>query len=454
MCTHHCKIQKQPGTKVVTIFKKLKPNLLPYIWGIALLLNVKSYAQTGNKSVDTVTVDINTVEQRFVSQDLAIIAARYDVDIAKTNVLQSKLWYNPNVTYSQTLYNNGTDKFFDTSNPGNSTDYNGEWSVQIQQMISYAGRHVNQVKLNKIDLERAQFTFEEVVRTLKLQMYHDFSAMNGDEQKASLYKKQIAALDTLIASANKALSLGVSSKNDLLRLQAEEMNDHNQLLNTESELQDNETDLKILLHYPVNIYLKTKKDTGSEEVTIPTLADVLNAANQNRGDLKLSHKTIDYQVQNLKLQRSLAVPDLAIGLDYDKAGSAGYDYSGISISTDLPVFNRNQGQIRAAKYSISKAQINDTLEATTVQDEVEGAYFKLLQYKIRVDANDKSYADDLDQLETNAVKNYEKKLISLLDFLDQMRAYTAAKSDLIDMDTNYFSARQNLNYQVGTTMVK
>src|SRR6185437_583907 len=133
MCTHHCKIQKQPGTKVVTIFKKLKPNLLPYIWGIALLLNVKSYAQTGNKSVDTVTVDINTVEQRFVSQDLAIIAARYDVDIAKTNVLQSKLWYNPNVTYSQTLYNNGTDKFFDTSNPGNSTDYNGEWSVQIQQ---------------------------------------------------------------------------------------------------------------------------------------------------------------------------------------------------------------------------------------------------------------------------------------------------------------------------------
>ena len=417
---------------------------------VCLFLSFKTYAQTSLAASDTVVITIQDAEQRFITQDLAIIAARYDIDIAKTNVMQSKLWYNPNVTYSQTFYNNETKKFFDT-NPHTT---NGEWNVQIQQMISYAGRHVNQVKLDKIDVERAQYTFEEVVRALKLQMYKDFSSVNGDQQKATLYKRQIVSLDTLIASTKKQLSLGVSSKNDLVRLQAEELNDKNQLLATESDLQDNETDLKILLHYPLKSYLKTQNNNVSDITSLPALADVLNTANQSRGDLKYTHKTIDYQVQNLRLQRSLSVPDLSIGLDYDKAGSAGYDYSGISISSDIPFFNRNQGQVAAAKFQISKAQVSDTLQSTTVEEEVSGAYFKLFKYREQFDATDKSYAGDLDQLEKSAVDNYGKKLISLLDFLDQMRTYTSAKSDLIDLNTNYFNARQNLNYQVGTTIIK
>ncbi len=450
MCTDNRQIHEQSRANVVKIDKKLKFILHISSLVFVLLFAFKSNAQTSLAPSDTVTITLQDAEQRFISQDLAIIAAKYDVDIAKTNVLQSKLWYNPNVTYSQTFYNNGTKKFFDT-NPESS---NGEWSVQLQQMISYAGRHVNQVRLDKLDVERAQFTFEEVVRALKLQMYNDFSTVNGDQQKASLFKRQIVSLDTLIASTKKQLTLGVSSKNDLVRLQAEELNDKNQLLTTESELQDNETDLKILLHYPLKSYLKTKNNEALDQTQLPALADVINTANQNRGDLKYSHKTIDYQVQNLKLQRSLGVPDLSIGLDYDKAGGAGYNYSGIGISSDIPFFNRNQGQIAAAKYEISKAQVNDTLQATTVENEVEGAYFKLFKYKQQYDATDKNYASDLDQLETNAVNNYEKKLISLLDFLDQMRTYTSAKSDVIDLKTNYFNARQNLNYQVGTTIIK
>jgi cobalt-zinc-cadmium efflux system outer membrane protein len=450
MCIYDHQMPEVSLPKVVKINKKLKFTFLLCLWGICLSISFKTYAQNNLQASDTVTINIQDAEQRFITQDLAIIAAKYDVDIAKTNVLQSKLWYNPNVTYSQTFYNNGTKKFFDTD--PNST--NGEWNVQIQQMISYAGRHVNQVKLDKIDVERAQYTFVEVVRALKLQMYNDFSAVYGDQQKASLFKRQIISLDTLIASTKKQLTLGVSSKNDLIRLQAEELNDKNQLLATESDLQDNETDLKILLHYPLKSYLKTQNNSVSDLASLPAMADVLNAANQNRGDLKYSHKTIDYQVQNLRLQRSLAVPDLSIGLDYDKAGSAGYDYSGISISSDIPFFNRNQGQIAAAKYQISKAQVSDTLQSTTVEEEVAGAYFKLFKYKEQFDATDKNYASDLDQLEKSAIDNYGKKLISLLDFLDQMRTYTSAKSDLIDLKTNYFNAGQNLNYQVGTTIIK
>ena len=297
-----CKVRKPSEPKAIRIFKKLKRNALFCLLGILLTYSMQSFGQNRVPGVeDTVKLDIQAAEQRFISQDLALIAAKYDVDIAKSNILQAKLWYNPNLSYGQTLYNYNTHKFFDLSNNDNGTS-NGEWNVQLQQLISYAGRYTNLVKLNKIDAERAEFVFDEVIRTLKLEMYKDFSTLYGDQQKAIIFHNQITALDTLISSSRKQLSLGVSSKNDLVRLQAEIQDDRNQLLAIESELQDNESDLKILLHYPINNYLKVQSGPTNSGFQMPPLGDVLNTANQNRGDLKLSHKSwiMKFRILNCK----------------------------------------------------------------------------------------------------------------------------------------------------------
>jgi len=422
---------------------------------ILLLFSTAAQAQS-LKSADTIRIDIKTAEQRFIQQNLSILAAKYDVDIAKTNILQARLWYNPNITYSQTLYNYATNRWFDISNTPdkNGNPGNGDVNIQLQQLISYAGRHTDLVRLNKIDAQRAQYTFEEVVRALKLELYNDFSTLFGDQQKVKLYDNQISALNNLIKSTEEQLKLGVSSKNDLTRLEAERQDDRNQLLNSQSELQDAETDLKILLHYPIGAYLVVENGLPNSNFETPPLATVLNTANQNRGDLKLSQKSVEYEQQNLKLQRALAVPDLNIGGMYDRAGGAGYNYTGISLSSDIPIFNRNQGSVLAAKYQIRKALLSDSLQMNTVQSEVEGAYMKLQKYKIQYDAVDKNYSKDLEDMVSNAISNYNKKLISLLEFLDQMRAYTSAKSGIIDMNTNYFNAIENLNYQVGADIIK
>jgi len=415
------------------------------------LLFVASIAW-GQAKTDTVKLDIKAAEDRFVHQNMAILAAKYDVEIAKTNILQAQLWYNPNLTYGQTLYNYSTHKLFDVSNNDNGTG-NGELYLQLQQLISYAGRHTNLVKLNKIDADRAQYVFEEVVRSLKLELYNDFGTLYADQRKAALFASQIKALNNLIQSTEEQLKLGVSSKNDLVRLKAERQDDQSQLLQVQSELLDAETDVKTLLHYPIGTFVVTESDLPKMSQELPPLVNLLNTA-QNRGDLKLANKTVDYESQNLKLQKSLAVPDLNIGAEYDRAAGAGYNYTGISLSSDIPVFNRNQGAVLAAKYSIEKAKLNDSLQYFTVRNQVEGAYAKLLQNKMAFESLDKGYEADLEELATNAVNNYNKKLISLLEFLDQIRSYTSAKAAFIEMNANYFNAIQNLNYQVGSDTIK
>ena len=56
----------------------------------------------------------------------------------------------------------------------------------------------------------------------------------------------------------------------------------------------------------------------------------------------------------MRLQRSLAFPEVSVKGTYDKAGNFINDYWAIGLSVSLPIFNRNQGNIRAAKISIAQ----------------------------------------------------------------------------------------------------
>jgi cobalt-zinc-cadmium efflux system outer membrane protein len=58
---------------------------------------------------------------------------------------------------------------------------------------------------------------------------------------------------------------------------------------------------------------------------------------------------LDQNNHNLALQKAMAVPDITIGSTYDQHSSYANNYVGLEISLPLPLFNRNQGNIKNAK---------------------------------------------------------------------------------------------------------
>ena len=73
-----------------------------------------------------------------------------------------------------------------------------------------------------------------------------------------------------------------------------------------------------------------------------------------RPDLKLAQVSIKASEADVRLQRSLAFPEVSVKGTYDKAGNFINDYWAIGLSVSLPIFNRNQGNIRAAKISVAQ----------------------------------------------------------------------------------------------------
>jgi cobalt-zinc-cadmium efflux system outer membrane protein len=184
--------------------------------------------------------------------------------------------------------------------------------------------------------------------------------------------------------------------------------------------------------------------------------------------VQLAATDVQWNQQNLKLQKSAGAPDLMVGTEYDRRSSYVNNLWSINAGIDIPIFNRNQGNIHAAKFEVMQAQSFDSLQQQTARSEVVSAYGQFMRIRQVRDsvyaepgiisgngpANPGSYSEDLDVLFRNAITNFSLRRISLIEFLDQLRTYEDARRSLITLDSDYFLAAQQLNYVTGTAVIR
>ncbi len=73
-------------------------------------------------------------------------------------------------------------------------------------------------------------------------------------------------------------------------------------------------------------------------------------------DLKITETQIQSEQTNLALQKAMRIPDITLGANGTEWGSYVYNYNSLSLSFDLPVWNRNQGNIKIAENKIEEMQ--------------------------------------------------------------------------------------------------
>jgi len=110
-------------------------------------------AQTG--SADTLKLTITEAEERFLKNNLQLLAQHYNIDIANAKVITARLFPNPNFSINNGVA--GTDE----SNP------TAEQSAGLSQLIITAGKRNKNIQLAKIGAEQARYQFFDLLRTLK-----------------------------------------------------------------------------------------------------------------------------------------------------------------------------------------------------------------------------------------------------------------------------------------------
>lgn len=394
------------------------------------------------------TLTLKEAEQRFLERNLSLIAERYNIDMAQAQVLQAKLFENPVISLEQNVYNRLNGKYFDFGKEGEAV-------VEIEQVIHLAGQRNKQVRLEKINKEIAEYQFEEVMRTLRQELNEKFVEVYFLSKSIAIYEKEVNSLQVLLGGMKIQQEKGNISLMEISRLESMLFSLRKEKNERENDLLTTRGELNLLLNLPEDTQVQLSLDEEvlqQLDLSQLSFAD-LKAIINERSDQKIARSTVNASRANLKLQKSMAFPEFSVKGNYDRVGNFINDYFAIGVSLSVPIFNRNQGNIKAARFSIQQAGVQQEYAANRADMELFTAYTSLEKATQLYQSTNMDLERNFEKLITGVNENFTRKNISLLEFIDYYDSYKETCIQLYEIKKNVFLAMENLNTVVGQNVL-
>jgi cobalt-zinc-cadmium efflux system outer membrane protein len=135
---------------------------------------------------------------------------------------------------------------------------------------------------------------------------------------------------------------------------------------------------------------------------------------------------------------------------YDFTHVSGENTASIFVNFELPVFNRNQGEIARTGYALTQAQEQQQEASDTVLSDVANAYEALRSNDEVVQLYTSGYLRQAEDSRDISEYAYRRGAASLLDFLDAERSYRSIQLAYRQALASYMTALEQLKEAVGT----
>jgi len=410
----------------------------------------KIQAQESNMFKDTIKISQDSAETIFLRNNFQVLAQRYNVDAQKALIIQAKLLPNPNFSFSRgpliPIYDPGS------SYPHSNFFSNSENAASVSQLILLAGKRNKQIKIAEANAKLSEYQLFDLIRTLKYTLRTDFFSIYYLQQSAKVYDKEIQSLQHVVDAFNLLSGKGYIAEKEVIRVKAQLYSlksEYNDLIN---QINDTESELRLVLQVK-NVFIFPVVNNFKIDSLNPdkySVATLIDTAYKNRTDLLIAKTNTSINKLNYDYQKALAVPDITASFSWDRQGSYATNFNSAGIAIDLPFFNRNQGNIKSAKFMINNTDYTEKSVAATVEEQIRRALQKAYDNDKLLHSIDPKFNADFDRLLGEVLKNYEKRNMGLLDFLDFYDSYKQNVLQINSLQLNRVNAFENLNFYTAT----
>lgn len=394
------------------------------------------------------TYSLQDLEAKFIESNSALIASRFNVDRADAEIVQERVWQNPTFSISEVnLWKNSSAEELPYMF-GKYGKYQ-QVSMELEQLIETAGKRSKRVSLKKLEKNTALFEYEELLRELKKELRVAFYTLGRIQSEEVQLNNMVTLFSQMNDQYKRQSALNNVRKADYYRIQTELIGLQKEQRELEEEKYESLKDLRVL----TGLQSLDLNQISFTNLILPSSSklpyDLLDMAkNQNIG-LKLQANEIQMAKGQLELEKAERVPNVAVQVAYDRGGNIMQNFIGLGASIDIPVFNRNKGNIAAAKHTLSQqqAQRND-LEIALEQN------IRQLENQFRrLESTLKNWSEKDLQEQDTMVKNYSKHLINkevtLMEFIDFVQSYREAYQAYLEVQEKYHIVFEELQYIVG-----
>lgn len=420
----------------------------------AIMLMLSNALFSGIHYSDTLKLSRHEGEARFLEHNLLLLAGQLDISRADALVSQARLWPNPTLTIDEVNLWATDQQSMGEELPPLFGDFgkNQQLSIQIEQLIITAGKRRKLIALEEVSAGMAREYFEELLRNLKIEFRQNLTELHYLQMFSDVFEQQLTSVQSLLEAYSRQLRRGNITQGEYIRLKALELELRKELNEITMSANEVRKELSLLLNIPPETFIIISQEGF---VPDPGILDQLNLpdlqvlAVENRPDMKLARLNETHYQKLYRFERAQRVPDLTFIGGYDRGGNFLLDFIGVGISMDIPVFNRNQGNIRHAELGMEQSSILAGETSRRIAAEVALTWQNIMAGSELFESIDQNFEAELDSLLESYAQNFIERNISLLEYIDFLEAYLANKKIILNTQKELNHAFEELQYMIG-----
>lgn len=401
---------------------------------------------------DAESVTINQAIEEAVEKNLDLMADRYNVPIAQARIITAQLRPNPifSLEAGHLIY-----PFTPEFNKENAGGPN-ELAIRTDFIVERGGKRKRRIEVAQANRSVAELQLLNTVRTLVLNVESAFVDVLQAKANLSLALESLKSFDEIVTVNTARVKNGDLAEVELIRSQLAQLQYANTVRQAQLQTEIARARLQLLLGRAVNAPLVDVSGEMRRDLVPVDLSQLRQQALTQRPDLLAQKRDQIRSQAELRLQLAQGKVDYTIGSEYRRQqGDASYgNLFGVFFSTNLPIFNRNQGEIaRASQEQLQVEQRIRAIEAT-VQNDVQIAY---LQYSnalaalSRLEGGLLKKATDVRQI---TEYSYRRGEASFLEFLDAQRAYNETMQVYNEARGEFARSRYGIDAAIGSSSVQ
>jgi cobalt-zinc-cadmium efflux system outer membrane protein len=410
----------------------------------ALCVSSVAFAQTGAPTQGPVRISLEEAIQLALQHNHNLLAARSTILQNQASEITANLRPNPVLS--------GDAQFLPIFQPnkfnGDYINTVAQFDVGIGYLFERGRKRQHRLEAARDVTEQTRLTVFDNERTLTFMVASQFVDVQLAESTIELAAEDLKSFQNSVDISESRYKAGDISEGDFLKIKIQLLQFQTDMAQAQLAKVQALAGLRQLLGYEsVPFDFDVAGAFDYVPVTLK-LEDLQVKALAERPDLRAARQGITAANSQWELQKANGKVDPTVTANYSHVSDA--SSASFFANVQLPIFNRNQGEIARTQYAITQAQELAHAASDQVMTDVVNAYEGLRTNDQIVTLYRSGYLKDAQDSRDISEYAYKRGAASLLDYLDAERSYRATELAYRQALASYLTAVEQLREAVGT----
>jgi cobalt-zinc-cadmium efflux system outer membrane protein len=398
----------------------------------------------GQQSPPSVRIDLEQAIQMAVVHNHALKAARTEIQQSQAEEITAAIHPNPVFTYDD-LY---VPIFTPSQLTANTLNEITEFDLGVSYTFERGHKRQARIRAARDQTAVTRSQVSDTERGLMFNVAQQFIGILLAKSNLQFATQDLASYQQTVDLSSEQYKAGAISEGDLLKIKLQLLQFQMDVSQARLSLVQAFASLRALLGYDA---LPEGYDVVGELACEPlklNQEDLQLKALQLRPDYVAAQQGVTAAQSQYSLAKANGKRDLTTTFDYTHVSAL--NAAGLTLSIEIPIYDRNQGEIARTHYAIAQAQETKTGTEQGVMTDVANAYQAYKTGDEVVQLYLSGYLKQAEDSRDISEYAYKRGAASLLDFLDAERSYRATQLAYRQALATSMLAIEQLREVVGT----